>query len=44
LNLIGSHNDKLGGLVLKNNPHQNAKYTSHGIQKDILVRIFANNI
>jgi hypothetical protein len=40
--LLESHNDKLGGLVLENYPCQNAKYSSHIIQKEIL-SIFASN-
>ena len=38
-----SHNDKLSGFVLENAPRQNAKYTSHKIQKEIL-NIFASNV
>jgi hypothetical protein len=43
LKFPGSHNDKLSGLVLENAPHQNAKYTSHKIQKEIL-NIFDSNV
>jgi hypothetical protein len=34
LKLIGSHNNKLYGLILKNTPCQNVQYTSHIIQKE----------
>lgn len=34
LKLIGSHNNKLYGFILKNTPCQNVQYTSHRIQKE----------
>jgi len=43
LKLPRSHNDKLSGFVLGNAPRQNAKYTSHKIQQEIL-NIFTSNV
>jgi hypothetical protein len=42
LELLASYNEQVGALVLDNAP-QNAKYTSHQIQKEIL-HVFARNV
>jgi len=42
MELLASYNDQVGALVLDNAP-QNAKYTSHQIQKEIL-HVFARNV
>eukprot|EP00258_Populus_trichocarpa_P046712 XP_024462731.1 zinc finger MYM-type protein 1 [Populus trichocarpa] len=42
LELVASYNEQVGALVLDNAP-QNAKYTSHQIQKEIL-HVFARNV
>jgi len=42
MELLASYNEQVGALVLGNAP-QNAKYTSHQIQKEIL-HVFARNV
>jgi hypothetical protein len=42
LELLASYNEQVGALVLDNAP-QNAKYSSHQIQKEIL-HVFARNV
>jgi hypothetical protein len=42
LELLASYNEQVCALVLDNAP-QNAKYTSHRIQKEIL-HVFARNV
>jgi hypothetical protein len=42
LELLASYNEQVGALILDNAP-QNAKYTSHQIQKEIL-HVFARNV
>ena len=42
LEFLASYNEQVGALVLDNAP-QNAKYTSHQIQKEIL-HVFARNV
>jgi len=42
IELLTSYNEQVGALVLGNAP-QNAKYTSHQIQKEIL-HVFARNV
>jgi hypothetical protein len=42
LELLASYNEQVGALVLDDAP-QNAKYTLHQIQKEIL-HVFARNV
>jgi len=42
MELLASYNEQIGAFVLGNAP-QNAKYTSHQIQKEIL-HVFARNV
>jgi hypothetical protein len=43
MELLASYNEQVGALILGNAP-QNAKYTSHQIQKEILHMKFALQI